>query len=63
MQYKKCYKCKNNHPSCRYIMAIAMKTIGDLEILVNAVRKEGSSCKLKIDYECTAFAPKGDEII
>ena len=64
MQYGKCYKCKNNHPSCRYIMAMAIKTLGDLEMLINASQtRKGSSCELKIDYECIAFTPKGDEII
>ena len=64
MQYGKCYKCKNNHPTCRYIMAMAMKTLGDLEIVINDVSqiRKGSSCKLKIDYECTAFVSKEEEM-
>ena len=61
MQYSKCQLCKHNHPNCRYTMAMAMKTLWDLETLINASQtRKGCSCKLKIDYECEAFEPKGE---
>ena len=43
-------------------MAQAMTTLYNLEELVNASQtRKGSSCILKIDYECTGYAPKTQE--
>lgn len=62
MQYIKCQHCKYNHPTCRYIMAQAITTLYHLEELVNASQtRKGSSCVLKIDYECTGYAPRNQE--
>ena len=62
MQYKSCQKCKYQGNRCQMVMAQAMKILSDLEYLIKYAqpRMVEEKCKIRIDYTCENFTPKGE---
>lgn len=66
MQYSKCIECIHNGKKCKFIMAEAIYTLGQLEHLIyysQSNNPDYNKCHLRLEYSCENFTPRNKENI